>query len=76
MTDPLGLHAPPKPWPFTTERRHPALRTRHGRVEVRHLHAFLLEPLGADFPFARTLIVLRSERTLKETGVTTVESRY
>ena len=35
-----------------------------------------MEPLGADFPFARTLIVLRSERTVKKTGVTTVESRY
>ena len=32
--------------------------------------------MAADFPFARTLIVLRSERTVKKTGVTTVESRY
>jgi hypothetical protein len=40
------------------------------------LHAFAIEPLNADFPFARTLIVLRSERTLKRTGGTTVESRY
>lgn len=32
--------------------------------------------MAADFPFARTLIVLRSERTVKKTGVTTTESRY
>ncbi|HTV62537.1 MAG TPA: hypothetical protein VMH30_08225 [Verrucomicrobiae bacterium] len=35
-----------------------------------------MEPLTADFPFARTLIVLRSQRTLKQTGATTTESRY
>ena len=32
--------------------------------------------MTADFPFARTLIVLRSERTVKKTGLTTTESRY
>jgi predicted transposase YbfD/YdcC len=32
--------------------------------------------MQADFPHARTLIVLRSERTLKKTGATTTESRY
>jgi hypothetical protein len=40
------------------------------------LHAFAVEPLQCDFPFARTLIVLRSERTLKKTGLSTTESRY
>ena len=40
------------------------------------MHAFAIEPLKADFPFARALIVLRSERTLKKTGTTTTESRY
>ena len=40
------------------------------------MHAFDIEPLKADFPFARTLIVLRSERTLKKTGTSTTESRY
>jgi len=40
------------------------------------LHAFDIEPLKADFPYARTLIVLRSERTVKKTGDTTLESRY
>lgn len=43
---------------------------------MRRLHAFAIEPLTADFPFARTLIVLRSERTIKKTGTTTTESRY
>jgi len=43
---------------------------------VRRLHAFPIEPLRADFPFARTLLVVRSERTVKKTGVTSVESRY
>jgi predicted transposase YbfD/YdcC len=32
--------------------------------------------MQADFPGARTLIVLRSERTVKKTGATTSESRY
>jgi hypothetical protein len=35
-----------------------------------------VEPLQCEFPFARTLIVLRSERTLKKTGLSTTESRY
>jgi predicted transposase YbfD/YdcC len=43
---------------------------------VRRLHPYALEPLTADFPFARTLIVLRSERTVKKTGLTTTESRF
>lgn len=40
------------------------------------MHAFAIEPLTADFAYARTLIVLRSERTVKKTGATTTESRY
>ena len=40
------------------------------------MHAFAIEPLTADFPYAKTLIVLRSERTIKKTGITTSESRY
>lgn len=35
-----------------------------------------IEPLTADFPFARTLIVVRSHRTHKRTGITTTQSRY
>ena len=40
------------------------------------LHPFALEPLAADFPYARTLIVLRSERTIKKSGARNTESRY
>ena len=40
------------------------------------MHPFAIEPLAADFPFVRTLIVLRSERTVKKTGATSTESRY
>ena len=43
---------------------------------MRALHAFAIEPTTADFPFARSLIVLRSQRTIKKTGATTTESRY
>ena len=35
-----------------------------------------MEPLTADFPFARSVIVVRSERTVKKTGQTSTESRY
>jgi predicted transposase YbfD/YdcC len=40
------------------------------------VHAFPLDPLAADFPFARSLIVVRSERTVKATGQTSRESRF
>ena len=32
--------------------------------------------MTADFPFARSVIVVRSERTVKKTGQTSPESRY
>jgi predicted transposase YbfD/YdcC len=32
--------------------------------------------MTADFPFARSLIVVRSQRTIKKTGQTSTESRY
>lgn len=32
--------------------------------------------MTADFPFARTLIVQRNERTIKKTGLTTTEAHY
>jgi predicted transposase YbfD/YdcC len=32
--------------------------------------------MTADFPFARSLIVVRSQRTIKKTGHTSSESRY
>jgi hypothetical protein len=37
-------------------------------VQTWRLHAFELEPLSADFPYARSLLVVRSERTIKKTG--------
>ena len=40
------------------------------------LHAFELEALRADFPYARSLIVVRSERTIKQSGQSSEESRY
>lgn len=40
------------------------------------MYPFAIEPLTADFPFGRTLIVVRSERTIKKTGSTSTESRY
>jgi len=45
-------------------------------VQIRRVHAFAIEPLTADFPYARTLIVLRSERTIKKTSTTSTESRF
>jgi len=45
-------------------------------VNTWHVHAFDLEALAADFPFARSLIVVRSERTTKKTGQSSTESRY
>ena len=43
---------------------------------MRHLHAFAVEALAADFPFARAVIVVRSETTFKKTGKTHHETRY
>ena len=40
------------------------------------MHAFAIEPLTADFAYARSLIVVRSERTVKKSGVSSTESRY
>lgn len=40
------------------------------------VHAFALEPMSVDFPYARSLVVVRSERTLKRSGQSSQESRY
>lgn len=45
-------------------------------MEGRQLHAFALEALAVDFPFARSVIVVRSEITVKKTGKTTTDTRY
>ncbi len=40
------------------------------------VHAFDLEAMAVDFPYARSLIVVRSQRTIKQSGVSSEESRY
>jgi len=40
------------------------------------VHAFPVEPLTVDFPYARTLVLVRSERAIKKTGQSSNESRY
>lgn len=45
-------------------------------MQTWRLHTFDLKPLTADFPFARSLIVVRSERPLKKTGQPSTEARY
>mgnify|MGYP003509873673 CR=1 FL=1 len=40
------------------------------------VHAFDLEALAADFPYARSLIAVRSQRTHKKSGESSEESRY
>ena len=40
------------------------------------VHAYAVEPLTLDFPYARAIVVVRSERTIKKTGQTSQESRY
>ena len=35
-----------------------------------------MEPMEADFPYARSLVIMRTERTVKKTGETTAESHY
>lgn len=48
----------------------------HGRIEERALHAFPVEADALAFPYARSLIVVRSTRTIKATGHTSSENRY
>ena len=40
------------------------------------VHAFPVEALTLDFPYARTIVVVRSERTLKKSAQSSQESRY
>ena len=40
------------------------------------MHAFAIEPLKADFPFARSLIVLRNTRGIKKSNQTSTEPHY
>lgn len=43
---------------------------------MRQVFAFPLEPMTADFPFARSLIVVRSQRTVKKDNAVAAETRY
>jgi predicted transposase YbfD/YdcC len=45
-------------------------------VQTWGVHAFPVEPLTLDFPYARTIVVVRSQRTLKKTAQSSQESRY
>ena len=47
-----------------------------GRVEDRRLAAFALEGFAVEFPFARSVIVVRSATTYKKTGKTKTETRF
>lgn len=47
-----------------------------GRVEERHLAAFPIEADAIEFPFARSLLVVRSATTRKRTGERKTETRY
>jgi predicted transposase YbfD/YdcC len=47
-----------------------------GRVERRQLAARPLEASAVDFPFARTVVVVRSATTYKRRGETKSEARY
>lgn len=40
------------------------------------MHAFPVEPLTLDFPYARTIVVVRSQRTTKKTDQSSQENRY
>jgi predicted transposase YbfD/YdcC len=45
-------------------------------VEQRALHAFPTDGMAMDFPYARSVVVVRSRRTEKRTGKSTEETRY
>ncbi len=47
----------------------------HGRIEVRALAAFAFEASAAEFPFARSIVVVRSTTTDKKKGSTSTETR-
>lgn len=45
-------------------------------MEHRALHAFPTDGMAMDFPYARSVVVVRSRRTEKRTQKTTGETRY
>ena len=48
----------------------------HGRVDQRGLILRPVEPMAIDFPFARTIVGIQSQRTIKRSGLTTTEWRF
>ena len=47
----------------------------HGRIQRWQLKACAVEPDAVDFPFARSVVIVRSERTVKKTAVSSFETR-
>ena len=45
-------------------------------MEQRALHVFATDGMALDFPYARSVVVVRSQRTVKRTQQTTQEIRY
>lgn len=45
-------------------------------MEERALHVFPTDGMAMDFPYARSVVVVRSRRTEKRTQKTTTETRY
>ena len=45
-------------------------------MEERALHVFPTDGMAMDFPYARSVVVVRSQRTEKRTQKTTQETRY
>ncbi len=45
-------------------------------MEERALHVFPTDGMAMDFPYARSVVVVRSRRTVKRTEKTTEETRY
>lgn len=48
----------------------------HGRVEERAVSHCAAEPMATGFPFSRTIVQIRSTRTIKKTGQSSLEDRY
>jgi hypothetical protein len=46
------------------------------QLEERPLHVFATNGMALDFPYARSVVVVRSQRTVKRTQKTTHETRY
>ena len=59
--------------------RHPLfaqITAGRGRIEERHLAVFPVEAAAIDFPYARSIVVVRSATTRKRTGERKAETRF